>query len=249
MSEIPAAENQAADIVARAGRYYRNARYLITTLALGAGLWFGYDGFYNYPKYTREFNEAPPARRVNMKNPETETGILIQKIISITLISFTPAFVAFFLYRSRGEYRLLGNTLHVPGHPPIPLGAIDSIDKTLWDRKGIAVKLVYQVGDSEKTAKVTLDDFIYDQKPIDRIVERIEAHLTPAGEPEADPRAPSRQRMKCRAAITRRGRSSSAASGRPRFYSRDSFPGSRFPTRLLRRNSHAILSAVPIMTV
>jgi hypothetical protein len=188
MSESTSVENASADIVAYAGRYYRNARYLITLMALGAGLWFAYDGFYNWPKQVGDFSKLSPAQQALVHVPPNETSIALNKLLGVILIPLAPIFFAYFMHRSRGEYRLSGDTLHVPGHPPIPLDAVESIDKTLWDRKGIAV-LEYRSGNSERTARVTLDDFIYDQKPTDRIVEQIEAHLTPPADaqPQADP--------------------------------------------------------------
>ena len=37
------------DIVARPGRYYRNARFLMAVLLLGMAGWFAYDGWVNWP--------------------------------------------------------------------------------------------------------------------------------------------------------------------------------------------------------
>ena len=48
------------------------------------------------------------------------------------------AFLCWALYNSRGAYRLTGETLRVPGHPPIPLDRIEELDKDKWDKKGIA---------------------------------------------------------------------------------------------------------------
>ena len=78
------------------------------------------------------------------------------------------------LYRSRGSYRLANNILQAPGHPPVPLEAIRSIDKTDWDRKGIA-HVNYELANGAK-GTVTLDDFIYDRPPTDEIFRRIEVY-------------------------------------------------------------------------
>ena len=88
------------------------------------------------------------------------------------------------LYRSRGEYRLSGHTLYVPGHPPIPLESIVKMDKTLWDKKGIAwieYALPSSDGPADPTGSRTLklDDFVYDRDPTDAIVERIEQIIAP----------------------------------------------------------------------
>ena len=68
-----------------------------------------------------------------------------------------------------------GDVLSVPGHPDVPLEAIRQMDKSRWDRKGIA-KVEYELAPGQSN-RLTLDDFIYDRPPTDRIVERIEAHL------------------------------------------------------------------------
>lgn len=44
-------------IVATAGSYYRNMRYLMSAVIVGMGLWFAYDGWYAYPKQNIEFHE------------------------------------------------------------------------------------------------------------------------------------------------------------------------------------------------
>src|SRR4051812_28161606 len=46
LSPTPAPQ---ADIVARAGTYYRNTRYLMCVMFIGMGIWFGVDGFSRYP--------------------------------------------------------------------------------------------------------------------------------------------------------------------------------------------------------
>ncbi len=86
------------------------------------------------------------------------------------------------LYNSRGEYRMADNTLHVPGHPPVPLENIRQIDETRFARKGI-VYIDYDVPASAVTARLKLDDFVYDQAPTDAIFDRIKATVLPPDEP------------------------------------------------------------------
>ena len=50
------------DIVATAGTYYRVTRYIITAVMLAMGLWFGYDGFINWPRQNREIAELEGQR-------------------------------------------------------------------------------------------------------------------------------------------------------------------------------------------
>lgn len=158
-----------APIVARAGRYYRNMRYLMAVMMVGVGCYFLYDGYIGWPTE----NAAKAAE--GSKIPHDEFQILFQKVIGFTLLPAAAVLLMVFLHRSRGEYRLAGETLRVPGHPAIGLGAIRKIDKRLWKRKGIAY-LEYEVPGSSGRGRLKLDDFIYDQKPIDRIFECVEAY-------------------------------------------------------------------------
>jgi hypothetical protein len=79
------------------------------------------------------------------------------------------------LRSTRGEYRLDGDTLHVPGHPPIPLSSIRLIDKAIWERKGIA-RIEYELGESGQRNSFKLDDIAYLREPTDQILDRIEAY-------------------------------------------------------------------------
>jgi hypothetical protein len=80
------------------------------------------------------------------------------------------------LYGTRGAYRLSGNTLHAPGHPPVPLDAVRAIDQSKWDRKGI-VYIDYEL--NGKTGRLKLDDFMYQREPTDQIHDRIVAAVAP----------------------------------------------------------------------
>jgi len=171
------------EIVARAGTYYRYTRYAFAALILGFGIAFLRDGFHRYPKH----NEL---HRLHVQNPEkypddyavhSETDIKFQKVLGIILPPAAVALLAWTLYRSRGTYRLAGDVLHVPGHPSVPLDAITQIDLSRWDRKGIA-RLSYELPTGEKNA-LTLDDFIYDRPPTDRILDAVKTKLNVAEEP------------------------------------------------------------------
>ncbi|MFN4244185.1 MAG: hypothetical protein ACK4PI_13220 [Tepidisphaerales bacterium] len=166
-------------IVARAGRYYRNARYIMVALVVGFGIYFLYDGFIGYPAK----NEAERQKPENLnergefigKLPHSEWDILLQKILGFALPPLGLAYLGFILYRSRGEYRLEGTTLHLPGHPPFELDDVIAVDRKLWDRKGIA-KVTYQTPQGV-TGTATLDDFIYERKPTDQIYDAIIANM------------------------------------------------------------------------
>jgi hypothetical protein len=124
-------------------------------------------------------------REDELGTPKTGTDIWFQKFLASILPVAGIAYLIVTLYKSRGEYRLSGQTLSVPGHPPVELEQIRQIDKSRWDRKGIAV-LEYELPNSTGRRKITLDDFVYQRKAIDAIFERIQDQVVgPAPEPEA----------------------------------------------------------------
>jgi hypothetical protein len=174
-------------LVARASTEYRVKRLIIVVMLVGMGGWFAYDGFINWPRENAEIeqlkkdievNRADELKRaqleaeLNKKSPHTPLSIQLQKVLAFALPPIGLVVLVWSLYRSRGAYRLNGNLLHVPGHPPFPLDAVRSIDKTDWDRKGIAY-INYQLPNGAKGA-ACLDDFIYERKPTDDIFKRIE---------------------------------------------------------------------------
>lgn len=167
------------EIVAGPGRYYRWVRYIIAIgLMMGYGSLFIRDGFFRWPEEQRQAAVLEAQGRHPQMKPHSDLDIRIQRIIACTVPPAGLLLLCWTLYRSRGRYRLADNTLYVPGHPPVPLENIRQIDKTKWDRKGI-VYIEYETPGSSQTGRLTLDDFVYDQKPTDAILERIEAVLVP----------------------------------------------------------------------
>jgi hypothetical protein len=100
----------------------------------------------------------------------SDTDILWQKRLAYGLPVLSACMLAWFLYNSRGEYRLSGNVLSVPGHPPVALEDILEVDKHLWDRKGIAYIICKT---NAGKIRLRLDDFVYDRDPTDVIYARI----------------------------------------------------------------------------
>jgi hypothetical protein len=164
-------------IVARAGRYYRNARYLMVLLCLGLAGWFAYDGWVAWPR-----ENAQAQQHGAEKLPRSDFDILLQRLLAGALPFVGLGILIRALHHSRGEFRLEGQTLRVPGHPPVPLDAIRQIDKSKWERKGVA-RIDYELPGTTETRRLTLDDFVYDQTATDAILARIEAILVP---PQAD---------------------------------------------------------------
>ncbi|MBC8105238.1 MAG: hypothetical protein H7Z14_01515 [Anaerolineae bacterium] len=174
-----------ADIVAKAGRYYRNTRYLMFVVVMGFGIAFLYDGFIRYPRHNRELkalqdeNEATTdsakkqqlAVKIKEYQHHNDTSLLIQKLLGFSLPPLGIALLAWSLHRSRGEYRLSGTKLSVPGHPTIDLDDVKSVNNDLWDRKGI-VWLKYETPNAQQ-GEIVLDDFVYDRPPTDAIYDVI----------------------------------------------------------------------------
>ena len=170
------------EIIARAGRYYRWTRYLISVgLLIGYGSFFIKDGFFTWP---RELERARYLESIGSHaevKPESETAIQINRALGVTMPPLGVALLCWTLYNSRGQYRLSGHTLNVPGHPPVPLESILKMDKTLWDKKGIVYIEYAPPGGSTAPPSRTLklDDFVYERDPTDAIVERIEQIIAP----------------------------------------------------------------------
>jgi hypothetical protein len=167
----PSAEVQASPskIVATPSTWYRG-KWLVMCLALiGWGVWSLHDGYYKYPSE----NNADVAAHRTPRHPTYDIPGNI--ILGWTLPPLGLAGLIWTMRRSRGVYELDGETLSIPGHPPIPLSSIQTVDRQKWDRKGIAI-VEYNTG--EKTGKFKLDDFIYERDPTDEIFKRIEIAVT-----------------------------------------------------------------------
>jgi hypothetical protein len=170
-STAPAASGE---IVATAARDYRIKRFILVAVLLVYGLMCIRDGFYRYP---RENDQAKAKGEENLPHPGFD--VQFNQVLAVLLPPFAIAFLLWCLYNSRGAYRFDGQTLRVPGHPPVPLGAIRKIDRARWDRKGIAY-IEYQLPGESKTGRLKLDDFIYQREPTDQIYEQITAAVLPA---------------------------------------------------------------------
>jgi hypothetical protein len=200
-----------APVVAGPGQYYRNMRYLMFVIFVAMGAWFGYDGWVAWPRMNqqiRQLNEQftqannshdmpkvnalrEQLNRLNGGKEKSDWDLGLQKMLAIALPIFGAFVLVRALYKSRGEYRLEGTTLHVPGHPAVPFENITEIDRRLWDRKGIAY-VYYDIGDGGRGC-ITLDDFVYDRPPTDEIYKRIEDYVSPRSEEQAAEQPPQQQ--------------------------------------------------------
>jgi hypothetical protein len=187
-----------APVIATAGRYYRNVRYLLSAGLVVMGLWFAYDGWKAWPAKTAridqiEQTELPAAdargdtdakaklqgELKELGTRHSDTSIRTQKQLAVACPIGGVILLGWTLYNSRGRVRFDGQTLEVPGHPPIGVDAITALDKSKWDRKGIAYA-EYDV--NGKTGRARLDDFVYDRDPIDKIVDALTATLNESAE-------------------------------------------------------------------
>ena len=186
-------------IVARAGGYYRNARYIMFGIIVAMGCWFFYDGMVTYPNHNKKFadltnqidrlvaqgkQETPECQamvfdRKKKKAPHEEFSIRLQKLLGVALPPIGLGLMIFWLRQSRGQIRLENGVLYAPGHPPVPLAKIDELDKQFWERKGICYAY-YDLGTGEAEGKgdrIRLDDFVYQAQPIRDIVKHIEDEI------------------------------------------------------------------------
>jgi hypothetical protein len=160
-------------ITAKAANDYRWKRYILVAVLLGYGVLSIRDGFYRYPKDNAE------ARARGLDDlPHPGLDVQLNQVLGILLPPFSMLLLAWSLYSSRGKYEYDGTTLTAPNHLPVPVNAIRKIDRTKWDRKGIAY-LEYQVPGTGKGGRIKLDDFIYQREPIDQMFEHIEANVVP----------------------------------------------------------------------
>ena len=169
-----AAAEQPGDLVARVDLQYRWRTWALFLLLFVVGLFSIKDGFFTYPRENAAWAQLPKADRPPQP-PHDPGSILFNEVIGILLPPAAVLIGAWRGYRSRGEYRLSGNTLIVPRHAPIPLDQIRSLDLVQWDRKGVAT-IEFGPPDA-KPSSVLLNDMIYDRKATDQIVDRIEKHV------------------------------------------------------------------------
>jgi len=183
----------AHELVAEPDPGYRWKHLIVSVAMIGFGLWFAYDGWKKWPEENARIAQVQKekdaanasgdsakvealAKELQDLNYHSEMDLGIQKILAIVLPAFGLFWGGWTIKDTRGVYRMQGNSLHVPGHPPVTVDDIRRIDKRKWDKKGIAF-LHYEVGQPPTEGVLKLDDFAYDRKPTDEMLERIERNV------------------------------------------------------------------------
>ena len=172
--------------VARADRLFRFKRYIVVLLVVGFGAASAWHGFVAWPRETTEFQrieqelqQALPgsdqgvALREELKqySYHSETDILFNRVMAVVLPPLGLLLLARWLYMSRGQLKLdESDTLYAPGHAPIPLSTVASLDDALWHRKGISY-VMYTA--AESGGRVRLDHDWYEPKSIHAIHDRL----------------------------------------------------------------------------
>jgi hypothetical protein len=168
----PAADASSGDIVARVDFQYHWRTWALFLLVFGYGIFSLYDGFIRYPRQNADWAHTEPGVGRAAKPPHEQSSVVFNQAAGIGLTILSIPLLTWRLYRSRGAYRLSSDSLQVPGQSPIPLNQIRGLDLVRWDPKGLAVI------ECEGGQKLVLNDMIYQRDPTDKIVQRIEAHLT-----------------------------------------------------------------------
>jgi hypothetical protein len=186
MTQPTPVPEHSGDIVAKVDFQYRWRTWAFSILMLVVGLWCLRDGFVIYPRDNAAWEQMGDRVERPARPPHDPPGVLFNQLAGILCTALSVPFFVWREYRSRGEYRLSGGTLHVPGHPPVTLQQVQGLDLVRWDRKGIAVLECQLPGGMRRVA---LNDMIYQREPTDQIVEQIEAHLTAMDAPAPKPAA------------------------------------------------------------
>ncbi|MEA2709484.1 MAG: hypothetical protein QOF78_2085 [Phycisphaerales bacterium] len=183
------------EIVAEPDAGYRWKHLLVAAAMIAAGLWFAYDGWIKWPRENQRIHQVQKekdtanaagntteveklAKELQSLNFHTGMDLFFQKFLAFTLPGFGLLWGVWTLKDTRGVYRMSGNTLNAPGHPPVTIDDIRRIDKRKWDKKGVAY-LHYEIGTPPKAGVLKLDDFAYERQPTDEILERIEKNVMP----------------------------------------------------------------------
>jgi len=198
------------EIIAPPDAWYRLKHMVFSIVMIGLGFWFAYDGYIGWPRHNQQVHDVKAGieraqvtgdsekaktlktQLSSMRESYTETDILIQKLLAFALPIIGFAYGVWTYRATRGRYRLAGHTLEIPGAGAIEMVDIQRMDKTRWDRKGIAI-VYYMAHHPRKERAFKLDDFAYQRKATDEIVDRIDAFLAPPAAMSAEPLSPANE--------------------------------------------------------
>jgi hypothetical protein len=183
----------ADEIVAGPDPGYRWKHLIMAVLMIAGGMWFAYDGWVKWPAENRRAEQVQREKEIAEEERKTdkieslaaelsklkrhtELDLGIQKALACLLPGFGIFWAVWTIRETRGQYRMIGDKIEFPGHPPITYENIRRIDKRRWDRKGVAF-LHYEHGDPPQPGIVKLDDFAYERRPTDEILEKIERNV------------------------------------------------------------------------
>jgi len=186
---------------------YRARPALIALLLIGYGLWAVWDGFYAYPhdnhqyeQYQqfleqREIESVAAARdqwiayteKHNLPEDTNEfeyhgtTDMYLQYglvvfCLPLGLLAAGAAIRCGWLWVGSDD-----RGLHASKGQFAAWDRIQSVDKSRWPRKGIAI--VHYTDDSGNTRRLTLDDWKYETEPVRQMLRQVEDQL---GEPHID---------------------------------------------------------------
>lgn len=193
------------EIIAGPDTGYRWKHLIVAVVMCAVGGWFAYDGWIKWPNQNKRIEQIKREKDAAQREQDTakveelagELGRIkshsnwdlgLQKVLALACPAFGLVWGLWTLHMTRGRLRMSGDTLEVPGHPPVTLENIRKIDKRKWDRKGIAF-LHYEVGNPPKPGVLKLDDFAYERVPTDEILDRIEKGVMAGGFTLARPKS------------------------------------------------------------
>ena len=184
-SDLPSAPAFVQPIVALPNRGFFIKRMIIAAVVIGFAGFFLYDGFVRYPDHNAQVHstaaaiaDAESKHQIDLADKlnrdlkelgvvHQDRDIFLQKVIGFLLIPLGLYLFAKFLREGRGELKLADDTIHVPGHPPVPIAAITGLHNARWDKKGVAL-FDYKLADGT-TGQFKLDDFVFNRPPTDAI--------------------------------------------------------------------------------
>lgn len=175
---------------------YRWRLAAIGGVLLAAGFWFLYDGVAGYPKqklmydtYMQILNEHPETWQQpwqeaadangwssDIPKPRSNSDIVQQYIYAGLLLPAGVVLLTVFM-RMNGRWIAVDEQgLSTSWGTQATWDAIESVDKSRWKNKGIAVVRI-RAQQGGKAGKITLDDWKYDCEPTAAILAEVESRL------------------------------------------------------------------------